>query len=134
LVNSVRPWSYHLLALFPQSVMNIWMETDRVGDAAGKGGNLKKNGPSRDPRRLNSDKRTERQDQLHIGIQKENTSMKDVTHDGSARLNRLGPTRVPSGCPFSSFPLFLLPLIPLFFIFICPSFHSLCKYTKRTDS
>jgi hypothetical protein len=60
------------------------METDRVGDAGGKGGNLKKNGLSRDPRRLNSDKQTERQDRLHIGIQKKNTSMKDVTHDGSA--------------------------------------------------
>jgi hypothetical protein len=27
-VSSVRPWSYHPLAPFPQSVTNIWMETD----------------------------------------------------------------------------------------------------------
>jgi hypothetical protein len=53
-VNSVRPQSYHLMAPFPQSVTN--METDRVGDAGGKGGNSKKNRPSRDLRRLNSDK------------------------------------------------------------------------------
>jgi hypothetical protein len=110
------------------------METDRVGDAGGKGGNLKKNRPSRDLCRLNSDKRAEQQDQLHISIQEKNTSMKDVKHDGSARLNRLGPAHVPNGYPFPSFPLFLLPLIPLFFIFICPSSHSLCKYAKRTDS
>jgi hypothetical protein len=58
------------------------METDRVGDAGGKGGNWKKNRPSRDPRRLNSDKRTEQQDRLHIGIQEKNTSMKNVMHDG----------------------------------------------------
>jgi hypothetical protein len=56
LVSSVRPWSYHLLAPFPQSVTNIWMETDRVGDAGGKGGNLKKNRLSQDSHRLNSDK------------------------------------------------------------------------------
>jgi H+/Cl- antiporter ClcA len=55
-VNSVRPWSYYPLAPFPQSVTSIWMETDRVGDAGGKGGNLKKNRLSQDPRRLNSDK------------------------------------------------------------------------------
>jgi hypothetical protein len=60
------------------------METDQVGDAGGKGGNLKKNRLRQDPRRLNSDKRAEWQDQLHIGIQKENTSMKDITHDRSA--------------------------------------------------
>jgi hypothetical protein len=107
------------------------METDRVGDAGRKGGNSKKNRPSQDPRRLNSDKRAERQDRLHIGIQKKNTTIKDVMHDGSARLNRLGPACVPSG--YLLFPLFLLPLIPLFFIFICPSFHSLCEYAKRTD-
>jgi hypothetical protein len=59
------------------------METDRVGDAGGKGGNLKESRPSRDPHRLNSDKRTEWQDQHHIGIQEENTSMKDVKCDGS---------------------------------------------------
>jgi hypothetical protein len=76
----------------------------------------------------------EQQDRLHIGIQKKNTSMKDVTHDGSARLNRLGPVCVPHEYPFSSFHLFLLPLIPLFLIFICPSFHSLCTYAKRMDS
>jgi hypothetical protein len=110
------------------------METDRVGDAGGKGGDLKKNRLSRDPHRLNSNKRAERQDRLHIGIQEKNTSMKDIKHDGSARLNRLGPAHVPNGYPFSSFPLFSLPLIPLFLIFICPSFHSLCKYAKRTDS
>jgi hypothetical protein len=57
------------------------METDRVGDTGGKGGNLKKNRPSRDLRRLNSDKRAECQDRLHIGIQEENTSMKDVKHN-----------------------------------------------------
>jgi hypothetical protein len=107
------------------------METDQVGDAGGKGGNLKKNRPSWDPCRLNSDKQAERQDRLYIGIQKKKTSMKDVTHDGSAQLNRLSPVRVPSGYLFSSFPLFLLPLIPLFFIFICPSFHSLCKIRKE---
>jgi hypothetical protein len=67
-VNSVRLWSYHPLAPFPQSVTNIWMETDRVGDAGGKGGNSKKNRPSQDPHRLNSDKRVERQDRLHISI------------------------------------------------------------------
>jgi hypothetical protein len=109
------------------------METDQVGAAGGKGGNWKKNRLSWDPRRLNSDKLAERQDRLHISIQKENTSMKDVTHDGSARLNRLGSARVPSVYPFPSFPLSSLPLIPLFLIFVCPSFHSLCKYTKRTD-
>jgi hypothetical protein len=59
------------------------MKTDRVGDAGGKGGNLKKSRPSRDPHRLNSDKRMERQDLLHIGIQEKNTSMKDVKHNGS---------------------------------------------------
>jgi hypothetical protein len=96
------------------------METDRVGDAGGKGGNSKKNRPSQDPRRLNSDKRAERQDQLHISIQEKNTSMKDVTHDGSTQLNRLGLAHVPSGYPFSSFPLFLLPLIPLFLCFCMP--------------
>jgi hypothetical protein len=56
------------MAPFPQSVTSIWMETDQVGDACGKGGNLKKNRPSQDPRRLNSDKRAEQQDQLHISI------------------------------------------------------------------
>jgi hypothetical protein len=59
------------------------METDRVGDAGGKGGNLKKNRLSQDPCRLNSDKRAEQEDQLHIGIQEKNTSMKDIKHDGS---------------------------------------------------
>jgi hypothetical protein len=110
------------------------METDRVGDAGGKGGKLKKNRPSQDLRRLNSDKRAEWQDQLHIGIQKKNTSMKDVKHDGSAWLNRLSPARVPSIYPFPSFPLSSLPLTPLVLIFVCPSFHSLFKYAKRTDS
>jgi hypothetical protein len=28
LVNSVRPWSYYPMALFPQLGMNIWMKTD----------------------------------------------------------------------------------------------------------
>jgi hypothetical protein len=60
------------------------METDRVGDAGGKGGNLKKNRLSRDLHRLNSDKRAEQQDRLHISIQEKNTSMKKVMHDGSA--------------------------------------------------
>jgi hypothetical protein len=59
------------------------METDQVGDAGGKGGNLKKSRPSQDPHRLNSDKRMEQQNQLHISIQEENASMKDVKHDGS---------------------------------------------------
>jgi hypothetical protein len=95
---------------------------------------LKKNRLSRDPRRLNSDKQTERQGRLHISIQKKNTSMKDVMHNGSARLNRPGPARVPSVYPFPSFPLFSLPLIALILIFICPSFHSLCEYAKRMDS
>jgi hypothetical protein len=54
-----------------------------VGDAGGKGGNLKKSRPSRDPHRLNSDKQTEWQDRLHIGIQEKHTSMKDVKHDRS---------------------------------------------------
>jgi hypothetical protein len=90
------------------------METDRVGDAGGKGGNLKKNRPSRDPHRLNSDKQAEWQDQLHIGIEEKNTSMKDIKHNRSAQLNRLGPARVPNGYLFPSFPLSLLPLIPLF--------------------
>jgi hypothetical protein len=58
-VNSVRTWSYYLLALFPQSVTGSWMETDQVGDAGGKGGNLKKSRPSWDPHRLNSDKQME---------------------------------------------------------------------------
>jgi hypothetical protein len=59
------------------------METDRVGDASGKGGNLKESRPSRDLRRLNSDKQTEQQDRRRIGIQEENTSMKDVKCDRS---------------------------------------------------
>jgi hypothetical protein len=54
-----------------------------VGDAGGKGGNLKESRLSRDLHRLNSDKQTEWQDQHHIGIQEENTSMKDVKCDGS---------------------------------------------------
>jgi hypothetical protein len=54
------------------------METDRVGDAGGKGVNLKKNRASRDLCRLNSDKRAEWQDQLYIGIQEKNTSMKNI--------------------------------------------------------
>jgi hypothetical protein len=83
----------------------------------GKGGNRKKNRLSRDPRRLNSDKRAERQDQLHIGIQEKNTSMKNIMCDGSARLNRLGPVRVPRKYPFPSFPLSYFPLLPLFFLF-----------------
>jgi hypothetical protein len=35
-VNSVRLWSCYLLTPFMQSVMSIWMETDRVGDAVGR--------------------------------------------------------------------------------------------------
>jgi hypothetical protein len=31
-VNLVRPWSYYPMAPFPQLGMNIWMETDRVGN------------------------------------------------------------------------------------------------------
>jgi hypothetical protein len=60
------------------------MEADQVGDAAGKGGNLKKNRSSQDPCRLNSDKREEQQNQLYIGIQEKNTSIKNVMCDGSA--------------------------------------------------
>jgi hypothetical protein len=110
------------------------METDQVGHAGGKGGNLKESRPSQDTHRLNSDKQAEWQDQLHIGIQEENTSIKDVKRDGSDRLNRLGPAHVPDRYPFPPFPLFSLPLIPLFFIFLCPSSHSLCKYRKRMAS
>jgi hypothetical protein len=29
---------------------------------------------------------------------------------------------------------FTSPYFPFFFIFVCPSFHSLCEYAKRTDS
>jgi hypothetical protein len=57
------------MAPFPQSVTSIWMETDQVGDAGGTEGNLKKNRPSQDPHILNSDKWTEWQGQLYIGIQ-----------------------------------------------------------------
>jgi hypothetical protein len=56
------------------------METDQVGDV---GGNQKESGLSQDLHRLNRKKQTEWQDQLHIGIQEENTSMKDVKHDRS---------------------------------------------------
>jgi hypothetical protein len=122
------------MAPFPQSVTSSWMETDQVGDIGGKRGNLKESRPSWDLHRLNSDKRTERQDRLHISIQEENTSMKNVKHDGSDRLNRLGPVHVQDGYPFPPFPLFSISLIPLFFIFLCPSSHSLCKYAKRTVS
>jgi hypothetical protein len=59
------------------------METDQVGDAGGKGGNLKKNRPSEDLRRLNSNKRVGWQDRLHIGIQERNTNMKNVMHGRS---------------------------------------------------
>jgi hypothetical protein len=38
------------------SAGTICMETDRVGDAGGKGGNLKKSRPSQDLHRLNSNK------------------------------------------------------------------------------
>jgi hypothetical protein len=31
-VSSVRPWSYYLMAPFPQLGTNIWMKTDRVGN------------------------------------------------------------------------------------------------------
>jgi hypothetical protein len=76
----------------------------------------------------------EQQDQLHIGIQEENTSMKDMKRNESDQLNKLGPAHVPNGYPFLPFPLFSLPLIPLVFIFLCPSSHSLCKYAKRMAS
>jgi hypothetical protein len=59
------------------------METDHIGDASRKGGNLKKSRLSWDLYRLNSDKQVEQQDRLHIGIQEKNTSMKDIKHDGS---------------------------------------------------
>jgi hypothetical protein len=59
------------------------MEKYQVGDIGGKRGNQKESRPSQDLCRLNSDKRTEWQDQLHIGIQEKNTSMKDVKHNGS---------------------------------------------------
>jgi hypothetical protein len=39
-------------------------------------------------------------DQLHISIQEKNTSMKNVNHNGSDQLNRLGPAHVPDGYPF----------------------------------
>jgi hypothetical protein len=131
LVNSVRTWSYYPLAPFLQSVTNSWMEPDQVGDAGGKGGNLKKSRPSQDPHRLNSDKWVEWQDQLHIGIQEGDTSMKDIKHNGSDQLNRLGPVCVPNGYSFPPFSLFSIPLIPLFCICLCPSSHSLCKYVER---
>jgi hypothetical protein len=54
------------------------METDRVGDACGKGGNWKKNRLSWDPRRLNSNKRAERQDRLYIGIQEKGSSVEGL--------------------------------------------------------
>jgi hypothetical protein len=60
--------------------------------------------------------------------------MKNIMCDRSARLNRLGPAHVPCEYPFPSFPLSYFPLFPLFLIFVCPSFHSLCKYAKRMDS
>jgi hypothetical protein len=85
-VNSVRTWSYYLLAPFPQSVTGSRMQTDWVGDIRGKRGNWKESRPSRDLRRLNSDKWMEWQDQLHIGIQEKNTSMKDMKYDGSTDL------------------------------------------------
>jgi hypothetical protein len=59
------------------------METDQVGDVGGKRGNQKESRLSWDPHRLNSDKQTEQQDQLHIGIQEKNTSMKDIKHNRS---------------------------------------------------
>jgi hypothetical protein len=46
--------------------------------------------------------------------------MKDIKHDGSARLNRLGPACVPNGYSFPSFPFFSLPIIPLFSYFHMP--------------
>jgi hypothetical protein len=52
-------------------------------DAGGKGGDWKKSRLSQDPCRLNSDKRMEQQDRLHIGIQEKNPSMKDIKHDRS---------------------------------------------------
>jgi hypothetical protein len=59
------------------------METDQVGDIGGKRGNLKESRPSWDLHRLNGDKRMGQQDRLHISIQEEDTSMKDVKHDRS---------------------------------------------------
>jgi hypothetical protein len=53
------------------------------------------------------------QDQLYIGIQEENTSMKDMKHNGSNQLNRLGPVHVPDRYPFPLFPLSSMPLILL---------------------
>jgi hypothetical protein len=46
--------------------------------------------------------------------------MKDVKHDGSDQLNRLGPVRVPDGYPFPPFPLFSMPLFLLFLYFLMP--------------
>jgi hypothetical protein len=57
--------------------------------------------------------------------------MKDVKHDSSDRINRLGPAHVPDKYPFPLFPLFSMPLFPFFFIFLYPSSDSLCKYAKR---
>jgi hypothetical protein len=59
------------------------METDQVGDIGGKRGKWKDSRLSQDPHRLNCDKQIEQQDQLYIGIQEKNTSMKDVKHNGS---------------------------------------------------
>jgi hypothetical protein len=126
-VNSVRTWSYYLLAPFLQSVTGSWIETDWVGYIGGKRGNLKESIPSQDSHRLNSDKQMEWQDQLYISIQERNTSMKDVKHNSSNQINRLDPARVPDGYPFPLFPSSSMPLIPFFFIFLCPSSYSLCK-------
>jgi hypothetical protein len=87
------------------------METDQVGDAGGKRGNLKES-RLRDLHRLNSDKLMEWQDQLYIGIQEKNNSIKDVKHDGSDQLNRLGPVCVPNRYPSPYFLCFYFPLFP----------------------
>jgi hypothetical protein len=54
------------------------------------------------------------QDQLHIGIQENNTNMKDMKHNKSDEINRLGPVHVPDKYPFPPFPLFSVSLSLLF--------------------
>jgi hypothetical protein len=100
------------------------METDRVGDADGEGGNLKKNRLSQDPHRLNSNKQAERQDRLYIGIQEKipawrTLSMMDPPDSIYLALH-VHPTDTLSPHPlcfhFPLFPFFLFsyahPFIP----------------------
>jgi hypothetical protein len=77
--------------------------------------------PSWNSCRLNSDKQVEWKDWLHISIQEKNTSMKDVNHNRSDQLNRLGPVHVPNGYPFPCFFVSLCPFSP-FLYFLMPIF------------